>query len=312
MKGYSSALIMFLFFSSIVFSKNINDIIILKGKKANYPYFSGHIFRYLCDFVFEKTNCKFKVANVCDGDTILVGNKSNILDYFFRHIHPKIKAKYILVTHNGLCLGGLERYRKYLEDDTIVAWFGKNMTIEHEKAFPIPVGLNPWSAKKKFIDAALEKLPAKKNILLYMNFALGAKKNRRGPIRRNVYNMFKNKKFCTKARKKKLQAYLLDLARSKFVLSPEGNGIDCFRTWEAMLLGSIPVVLTSKLDPLFEDLPVLIVEDWEDITEEFLMKKYEEMNSKEYNIGKLYTDYWLEKIGVVQEEIRLAKGELDE
>ena len=92
------------------------------------------------------------------------------------------------------------------------------------------------------------------------------------------------------------------MAQSKFVLSPAGYGPDCYRTWEALLVGSIPIVKKSQLDPLFEGLPVLIVDSWSDITEEFLHKKYEEITARQYDIKRLYTEYWFAKIKAVKEE----------
>ena len=85
-----------------------------------------------------------------------------------------------------------------------------------------------------------------------------------------------------------------------FVVSPFGNGYDCHRTWEALVLGCIPIVKTSGIDNLYEDLPVLIVQDWNDITEKLLMsvltnfkKKHE--NNK-FNYDKLTLNYWMDKI----------------
>jgi hypothetical protein len=53
-----------------------------------------------------------------------------------------------------------------------------------------------------------------------------------------------------------------------FEASPQGNGLDCFRTWEALFLGTIPIVRKSTLDPLFEDqaLPVVTVDSWDEVT----------------------------------------------
>jgi len=61
---------------------------------------------------------------------------------------------------------------------------------------------------------------------------------------------------------------MLDYA---FVLSPFGNGMDCHRTWEALLCGCIPIVRSSVFDELFEGLPVLIVDKWEDISLQLLV-----------------------------------------
>lgn len=56
-----------------------------------------------------------------------------------------------------------------------------------------------------------------------------------------------------------------------FVLSPFGNGMDCHRTWEALLCGCIPIVRSSVFNELFEGLPVLIVENWSDISLQLLV-----------------------------------------
>ncbi|MBA3752153.1 hypothetical protein H0X06_05190, partial [Candidatus Dependentiae bacterium] len=81
-----------------------------------------------------------------------------------------------------------------------------------------------------------------------------------------------------------------------FVLSPPGLAPDCYRNWEALLVGSIPVVKTSQLDPLFKNLPVLIIENWEDLNEDSLNASYENIISKKYNISALYMEYWTSKI----------------
>jgi hypothetical protein len=56
-------------------------------------------------------------------------------------------------------------------------------------------------------------------------------------------------------------------SRYPFVLSARGNGLDCHRTWELLLLGSIVITRTSPLDSLFEGLPVAIVNDWTAVRE---------------------------------------------
>jgi hypothetical protein len=50
-----------------------------------------------------------------------------------------------------------------------------------------------------------------------------------------------------------------------FVLSLRSNAIDCHRTWEALYLGSIVITRSSSLDPLFADLPVVIIHDWAEL-----------------------------------------------
>ena len=68
----------------------------------------------------------------------------------------------------------------------------------------------------------------------------------------------------------------LELWREKtryaFVVSPHGNGLDCHRTWESLVLGNIVIVKRSSLDPLYEGLPVVIVDDWREITRDNLRR----------------------------------------
>jgi hypothetical protein len=55
-------------------------------------------------------------------------------------------------------------------------------------------------------------------------------------------------------------------AASKYLFgfSPPGNGMDCYRTYEYLLLGVIPIVpdLPINWGGLFDDLPVLVLEDY--------------------------------------------------
>ena len=82
----------------------------------------------------------------------------------------------------------------------------------------------------------------------------------------------------------------------KFVLSPRGGGEDCHRTWEALYTGVIPIVKKSSIDELYENLPVLVVKDWDEINEDLLNKTWQEYNKRKWNLEKLTLRYWVEKI----------------
>ena len=73
-----------------------------------------------------------------------------------------------------------------------------------------------------------------------------------------------------------------------FWLSPRGNGIDCHRTWEALYLDIIPVVWNSTLNSLFIDLPVIILNEWSDITEQFLQNKLKQIAANKVKIPPVY------------------------
>lgn len=81
-----------------------------------------------------------------------------------------------------------------------------------------------------------------------------------------------------------------------FVLSPFGNGMDCHRTWEALLCGCIPIVRSSVFNELFDGLPVLIVDKWEDISLQLLVTTLSQfkdrLDNNEFNYDKLRLSYY--------------------
>ncbi len=272
-------------------------------------------YQHACDHVYdprtdiwrwptnEEHGVTFDTDKVQPGDTIFVRN----IPRFFEKMAPHIGYPYIIVTA-GECLDKMrKRYIEYLDDDMIIAWYGihaNEMAIEHPKFRPIPLGVlqrpDIYEERKRY-DTFFRNLRAttKKKHLVYMNFADFGK-----PERKKLKKFMKNKPFCKRGKKVDFRDYLKKTAESVFTLSPIGLGPDCYRTWEALLCGSIPIVRSCHLDPLYEGLPVLIVDTWTDITEEFLKQKYYEITAKKYDISKLYSEYWLDKIKQEQKAYR--------
>jgi hypothetical protein len=132
----------------------------------------------------------------------------------------------------------------------------------------------------------------KKEIFTYMNFNPST-----NPIRKSWYDFLHGKSFITEQMVGNgglYVPYVENLKKSHFIISPPGNGIDCHRNWECLYLNTIPVIQKSNFtNDIFSDLPVVLVDHYEQITEELLnnfLKK-----EKKYNLDKLYGEYW-EKI----------------
>ena len=95
-------------------------------------------------------------------------------------------------------------------------------------------------------------------------------------------------------------------SRYRFHLSPPGNGMDCHRTWEAIYLGVVPVLISSPLNRLFTSLPVMIVNQWEEVTMASLKSKWEELVSvhRGKSLAQMHFSYWKNVvIGVAKREL---------
>ena len=122
------------------------------------------------------------------------------------------------------------------------------------------------------------------------------------PERLYVYDLFSKESYVTtiepissmEGRKK----YLIDITKSIFVLCPRGNGIDTHRMWETLYMGSIPIVLYSDAFASFIGLPILFINDWKEINENFLREKIVEIKSRKWFFDKLYLDYWMKLLNL--------------
>jgi hypothetical protein len=87
----------------------------------------------------------------------------------------------------------------------------------------------------------------------------------------------------------------------EFILSPTGAGLDCHRTWEAILAGCIVITRTSPLDEMFikNKLPVVILNKWSDLKDNLPEKmekwrsEYKPLTDINLIIPKLTFGYWL-------------------
>ena len=90
----------------------------------------------------------------------------------------------------------------------------------------------------------------------------------------------------------------------KFIISPEGNGIDCHRHYEALIAGCIPIMEYNLLtQSKYAGCPVLYTTDYREITEDYLLQKYEEMIDVQYDFSKLFLSAYNEEI---QKEIKMC------
>ncbi|MEX0961459.1 MAG: hypothetical protein WDZ28_01215 [Simkaniaceae bacterium] len=268
---------------------------------SSEPFISGDTFKKHSDFSLDQCS-DFDPLDVQYGDIIFVN--AAFLSDFFEKKHPFIREGYVLITHEHVrSVPG--KFASYLDDPHLLAWFGKNaFDVAHPKLFCIPLGLTSQRAKNgrwrahgkiEVLKKCIERGPSiGKKHLLYQNYSLNTH-----PSRKKTFKQIEKMSLPFLFQRKKrvnYEQYLLDTLKSDFVISPRGRSMDCHRIWEALYLGTIPIVKHSPLDCLLKDLPILFVDDWSEISQEFLERKKKEILSKKYNLEKIYFSYWKQKI----------------
>ena len=180
-------------------------------------------------------------------------------------------------------------------------WFTINKNVSNPRIYSIPIGItndcddssvHPILGNKEQMIEVME-LPKTSKTLAYMNFNI----ENYPAERQQVFDMFKDTPwtkidYCVYTKEGR-RNYLQEIRDSKFVICPRGNGIDTHRMWEALYLGSIPVVKKYLAFHEFADLPILFIDDWSEINEAFLNQEYERItNIGTWNMDKLKFGYW--------------------
>jgi len=228
---------------------------------------------------------------VKDGD--LVWMRLIALPQFLREALPRIKARFALLTgdEDWSIPGSFAGSAALLDSPKLVYWFSQNLdaTACHPKLQVLPIGLDfhtisngpRWgheqatpAEQEAELEALRQSMPPTEQRLLSAHADFHFNKHKQqsfGDDRDSVQRaLVGNPSVVFQAQKLKRIELWREKTRYAFVVSPHGNGLDCHRTWESLVLGNIVIVKCSSLDPLYEGLPVVIVDDWQHITHDNL------------------------------------------
>jgi hypothetical protein len=247
----------------------------------------GYYKKYIQSFI--PNNKLILDTNINEKDTLLIFiTKIESLDNFYNKIIPSLNNKFILITHYGDGKAGV--HDKILNHPLLIKWYGQNMSIISDKTSAIPIGLENRYWKRTDISVIKKHSNNSKESLLYLNFSLKTNPQR-GKIMKNLLQ-----KGFHKNNKLPWADYIKDLSTHKFCISPNGNGVDCHRTWEALYLGVIPIVEKSIEMSYFNDLRILFVDSYDDISIDYLNQIYIDFQHNSFNTDKLSISYWERKI----------------
>ena len=98
--------------------------------------------------------------------------------------------------------------------------------------------------------------------------------------------------------------YFRNIGKYKFVISPTGNGLDCYRHYETWLSKGIPIIeYNSFIEKKYNMLPILWTRDYSEINDNYLNTQYEKFLDKDYDFRRVLLTKYSNKI---QKEIKLV------
>ena len=235
----------------------------------------GSYFKHQCRHQFtdyrSESSCFFNYKE----DKSIENNLVFCRPEFLRDLHKTdiVKDEFVLVTHNSDI-----NFTEALAQEVLTAlpkmthWYTQNLMTANEKISPIPIGIaNPkWPHGNTDTFEKVMSESNEKDNLVYVNFNyLTNPKERlycfeqlgmKPIIYPKPYELETYKVFLTET----LEGYLRDVSKSRFIVSPDGNGKDCHKVWESLLMRAIPIVTDSFFARRFRQMgvPILIINDW--------------------------------------------------
>lgn len=190
--------------------------------------------------------------------------------------------------------------------ENVLAIYATNAIYNGHKIIPFPYGLqrplgkdNRLEVMKRYVekDEGKNIQPSK---LLYINCGLGDERN---ATERAFLPAFEREPWATCRFDKnskffpfeEYNHFLDEILEHKFMICPQGHGIDCHRNWECLYLRRVPVMKDhSYFRRLMAGFPVLFVDDWPQVTEELLnasehlFEQAQKMDLFKLDLNKMY------------------------
>lgn len=234
---------------------------------------------------------------------------------FSLNIVEKIQHSFTLVTgdsdtpinNNFIQLEGINKILNYPH---LVNWYAQNMVADHPKLHQMPIGMDyhtMWErpgiwglaqqsplAQERVLMNTLAQAPDFHDRFFagYCNWHFAID---RGDRIECLDLIDKSISLIEKNHLPRITSWQRQ-AECMFVISPEGAGIDCHRTWEAILLGCVPVVKKNELSSLLNRLPVAILDDWSDFNSTYMIQQFNRLKNEKFNFNPMFLRYWEEKI----------------
>jgi len=185
------------------------------------------------------------------GDFVFV--KTNYLDWFLSSI--EINKPITLISAVSDLSPSQSTCETILANPNIKQWIGCNITVSHPKIYKIPIGVGeperPNGNHEQLLKLHRSRIPweSKSDTLCI-------------PFHGNTHGSRSLKPTLPKL---PFNEYMTEIGKHKFVVSMRGHGLDTHRVCEILLMGSVPVLIHSGLDDMYERFPCLLVDSFDTI-----------------------------------------------
>lgn len=174
----------------------------------------------------------------------------------------------------------------------------------HPKIEPLPIGFRPHNLILNYnlINNTFNNTINYENKInrIMINFTKKKIHNLKDTNHRiNLINESKKYKIFDYIGMISLKNYYKELQKYRFVMSPWGNGYDCWRNFEILLNGAIPVIPKCHYVCAYEkhNIPYVIFENLDELTEKRLNLEWNKNLNKLKNVkNKLLMKYWIDYI----------------
>lgn len=237
-----------------------------------------------------------------------------LLNFSINHL-PKITDTFTLLSGDSdirldALMVNIPQIQSILNHPKLHQWYAQNLDVEHEKIEPLPIGMDyhTMNEKPNFWGPGIQSPAIQEQDLLKVIHSSKNFKDRRFLGYCNWTNSINNsdRTLCLDRIQKELCYFEKSAiprietwnnqANHMFVISPEGIGMDCHRTWEALLLGCVPVVKKNKHN-LFKNLPVWEVNDWSEFNATNVLEKIQYFCEVEFDYSELFMKFWQINLG---------------
>ena len=270
----------------------------LSGRPSSAPFVSGDTFRALAEVIVEGNEWFYNHSHIpelmfAEADEI---SGPNFPEACRNWVEKNRWNKPQLVIHNGDRTPTASALK--LLSSTFDHIYAVNVVDSVGGVTAIPIGLENAHLRKNGVVKRFEK--ARKAAATNPRARLrniGASFNTRtnSKVRDPALQSLLDAGIEFEQPSKRPSSYIKWVQSTKFIISPPGNGYDCHRTWEAIYLGAVPVVLEGSLHPnLVRAAPVLAVHSYGQFaatSAESLEAKFLEISNQDQGASQMA--YWV-------------------